>query len=535
MLKNMKVGSRLSLGFGFLIVLAVALFGFLLQQMSAIKQSTDAVIVGQWPQYVAMSAVQESVVQVKNDALAAVARNQADEVSRLREQWAAAQQQNNARLEQVLTLAATPAGREFARKVQDDLKHYAQAQDAVLRAMGSSSVNEPLNAQLLPQEQSLENEIGKFKVHITHVFSRATDASSTIYRHAMLNGVLIVALALLLTAAMAFVITRSITKPLDAAIEVVNRVAQGDLTGDIDVLSADEIGKLLRALAAMTRNLKRVVEQVRTSSVTIAAATAQSAEGNLDLSSRTEEQAASLEQTAASVTELTQTVKQSADNARQARALATSATDLAETGNDAVQEMVETIERISGGSSKISEITGVIEGIAFQTNILALNAAVEAARAGEHGRGFAVVASEVRSLAQRAASAAREIKSLIESSVASVRDGSRQAEDVGATMLKVKQSIKQVSDIVGEIAAASEVQSRGIEQVHQALDQMDTVTQQNAALVAEVAAAAQSLDDQAKNLNEAVSVFHLSDAGEIHSMRRQPVPDGIADQFGIIG
>jgi methyl-accepting chemotaxis protein len=212
------------------------------------------------------------------------------------------------------------------------------------------------------------------------------------------------------------------------------------------------------------------------------------------------------------MTQLTETVKQNADNARQANALATNATHMADTGDEAVQAMVETIWKIGESSNRISDITGLIEGIAFQTNILALNAAVEAARAGEQGRGFAVVASEVRSLAQRAAAAAKEIKELIGSSVAVVQDGSRQAVEVGTAMGQVKQAIEQVSDIVGEIAAASEEQSRGIVQVNQAVNQMDEVTQQNAALVEQAAAAAQSLEEQAKRLNDAVSVFKVNDS-----------------------
>ena len=312
----------------------------------------------------------------------------------------------------------------------------------------------------------------------------------------------------------ALVLTRAINRPLDAALEHFGEVADGDLRLEVLVSSNDEMGRLLHALADMKSRLSETVATVRSGGETITLAASEIAAGNMDLSARTEEQAASLEETAASMTQLTETVKQNADNARQANVLAMKATSMADAGNDAVQVMVGTINEISASSSEISEITGVIEGIAFQTNILALNAAVEAARAGEQGRGFAVVASEVRSLAQRSATAAKEIKELIRSSVAVIQDGSKQASEVEATMGQVKQAIKQVSDIVGEISAASEEQSRGIEQVNQAVGQMDEVTQQNAALVEQAAAAAQSLEEQATKLNEAVAVFTLADAGQ---------------------
>ncbi|RDK00121.1 chemotaxis protein [Paraburkholderia lacunae] len=284
----------------------------------------------------------------------------------------------------------------------------------------------------------------------------------------------------------------------------------------------DEFGRAAVAFDTLMRRVAETVSVVRLTTDSVTTSTREIAAGNLDLSARTEEQAASLEETAASMTQLTETVKQNADNARQANALATSATDMADAGNDSVQAMVGTIGQISSSSSKISEITGVIEGIAFQTNILALNAAVEAARAGEQGRGFAVVASEVRSLAQRSATAAKEIKELISSSVTTIQDGAKQAAEVSATMGQVKQAIKQVSDIVGEIAAASEEQSRGIEQVNQAVGQMDEVTQQNAALVEQAAAAAQSLEEQATRLKEAVSAFKVADTGQ--SAARLVVP-----------
>ncbi|MGF6999642.1 methyl-accepting chemotaxis protein [Paraburkholderia sp. GAS32] len=315
---------------------------------------------------------------------------------------------------------------------------------------------------------------------------------------------------------------RAIGRPLRQAIDHFRAIADGDLTTRVEVHSRDEMGQLMSGLQTMQSKLIRTISVVRVGSQSINTAAQEISAGNMDLSQRTEEQAASLEETASSMEELTSTVRQNADSARQANALATRATNLAEAGNDAVQDMVGTIERISGSSSKISEITGVIEGIAFQTNILALNAAVEAARAGEQGRGFAVVASEVRSLAQRSASAAKEIKELINSSVAMIQDGAKQATDVGATMVEVKQAIKQVSGIVGEITSASEDQSQGIGQVNQAVIQMDEVTQRNAALVEQAAAAAHSLEEQAQNLKESVSVFRLTDTGP--SLSRAVVP-----------
>ncbi|RKF35982.1 hypothetical protein BCY88_37255 [Paraburkholderia fungorum] len=275
----------------------------------------------------------------------------------------------------------------------------------------------------------------------------------------------------------------------------------------------DELGQTVTAFNTLMTRVSEALGSVRVSTESVAVASREIASGNTDLSARTEEQAASLEETAASMTQLTETVKQNADNARQANAMATQATGMADSGNEAVQAMIWTMGKITQSSSKISEITSVIEGIAFQTNILALNAAVEAARAGGQGRGFAVVASEVRSLAQRSSTAAKEIKGLIESSVATVKDGAKQAVEVGETMDDVKRAIKRVSDIVGEIAAASEEQSHGIEQINQAVGQMDEVTQQNAELVEQAAAATQSLEEQATSLKEAISVFKLADTG----------------------
>jgi methyl-accepting chemotaxis protein len=287
-------------------------------------------------------------------------------------------------------------------------------------------------------------------------------------------------------------------------------VASGDLTQNIEADSADETGDLLRALGQMNASLAKIVGDVRSGTDAIKTSSGEIAAGNQDLSSRTEQQASSLEETASSMEELTSTVKQNADNARQANQLAVSASEVAVRGGGVVSEVVSTMSAINESAKKIVDIIGVIDGIAFQTNILALNAAVEAARAGEQGRGFAVVASEVRNLAQRSAAAAKEIKTLIGDSVEKVDAGSKLVDQAGATMDEVVASVRRVTDIISEIAAASDEQRAGIEQVNQAITQMDQVTQQNAALVEQAAAAADAMQQQSAGLEHLVSVFRIS-------------------------
>ncbi|MFM0175452.1 methyl-accepting chemotaxis protein [Paraburkholderia sediminicola] len=332
------------------------------------------------------------------------------------------------------------------------------------------------------------------------------------------NVLITICLAAVLVAALAgLLITRNLLRALGAEPaalgDVTQRVAGGDLSPVPGAQNAPA-GSVLASMGEMQASLVRLIGQVRTAADSIATGSSQIASGNVDLSSRTEQQAASLQETAASMEELTSTVKQNAESAQQASSLSANASEVAGRGNQVVSQVVDTMGEISTSSTKIADITGIIEGIAFQTNILALNAAVEAARAGEQGRGFAVVASEVRSLAQRSSSAAKEIKDLINASVQKIQDGSSLANEAGKTMSEVTHAVARVTDIMGEIAAASTEQSRGIEQVNQAITQMDEVTQQNSALVEEAAAASKSLEDQGRQLNQAISFFRL-DAGAI--------------------
>ena len=337
----------------------------------------------------------------------------------------------------------------------------------------------------------------------------AADDANAQYANANRLMLALGALAMLAGALVAWFITRSITGPIRAAVALAETVAAGDLSSTIVVTRRDETGQLMAALKHMNESLHKIVGEVRSGTDAIATASGEIASGNLDLSARTEQQAGALEETASSMEELTSTVKQNADNARQANVLAGSASDVAVKGGQVVSQVVDTMGAINASARKIVDIIGVIDGIAFQTNILALNAAVEAARAGEQGRGFAVVATEVRNLAQRSAAAAKEIKVLIGDSVAAVETGSKLVDQAGATMGDIVASVARVTDIMSEITAASHEQEAGIEQINQAIGEMDAVTQQNAALVEEAAAAAGSLREQAGNLAQAVSVFKL--------------------------
>ena len=376
--------------------------------------------------------------------------------------------------------------------------------DAVQRAMAAINYKD-----VTATGAAWSTEIERFQQLVKRLAQEEDDASRTRYGAIVKFVVLGNVLALALIAAVFFGLKAFVITPLNEAVGVLMRVAEGDLAVQVTTGGRNELGRLLSAVARMRESLVQTVRQVRSSSDSVNTGAHEIASGNLDLSSRTEQQSASLEKTAASMEQMTSTVTNNSENARQASALASSAADLATRGGEVVRGVVSTMDEISEGSRKMADIIGVIDGIAFQTNILALNAAVEAARAGEQGRGFAVVAGEVRALAQRSAAAAKEIKALIDDSVARVQSGNTLVAQAGSTMNETVEAVRRVAHIVEDIASASAEQTQGILQIGQAVSEMEQVTQQNAALVEQAAAAAQSLEEQAQNLTQVVSQFRL--------------------------
>ncbi|WP_087752537.1 methyl-accepting chemotaxis protein [Paraburkholderia caledonica] len=395
---------------------------------------------------------------------------------------------------------------------RDALHQQAEAFSAIVTAGDQSKlIDGAKRMQVAYNELATADEaLSKYQFDQARQGFESAQSSFEMFRMVSLGALVAGVLAALLSYV---ALSRAIARPLAEALGHFDAIAAGDLRRQVVITSRDEMGQVLEGIGKMQRSLTETVRAVRGGSESIATATREIAAGNIDLSSRTEEQASALQETASSMEQLTGTVKQNAENARQASSLAANASEIANKGSAVVGQVVGTMGEINQSSAKIADIISIIEGIAFQTNILALNAAVEAARAGEDGRGFAVVAGEVRSLAQRSSAAAKEIKELIDTSVDRVQSGSALVDEAGRTMTEIIGAVQRVTDIMGEIAAASEEQSSGIDQVARAVTQMDEVTQQNAALVEEAAAAASSLEDQAGKLRGAVAVFQLQDGG----------------------
>jgi len=521
-LNTFKIGPRLGAGFAIVLILLCAIGGIGLLQASSIYDGTARIGSDWLPSVETLGTLRSRADDVRRLSLRELLATDTSQISAIRAQHTAAINGFASAMDAYTKLISSPEEQRISDSIKSSWASYLEVDDRIAKLIDAGSGSSAEARQLAAGDAStrftatldqIDSDIKLNHDGSTAEVAKAGDA----FRSARMWTLLLSALALVVGASTAVVITRSITGPLRRSVEVAETVARGDLSAAIHVDGKDELSQLLGALRHMNERLLDTVSRVRSSSESIATGSSQIAAGNTDLSQRTEEQAASLEETAASMEELTSTVKQNADNASQGNALAARASETAARGGEVVSRVVDTMHGISSSSQQVAQIISVIEGIAFQTNILALNAAVEAARAGEQGRGFAVVAGEVRTLAQRSAAAAKEIKDLIDESVNRVNSGSALVDEAGRTMSEIVQSVRQVSDLMGEISAASGEQHRGIEQVNIAISQMDEVTQQNAALVEEASAAAQSMAEQARSLREAVAVFTTSDAGHSHA------------------
>ena len=521
---DLKIGQRLAIAFGIVLFITLGIGGIGMVQINTLEGITRKLAE---KDFTKTDLLYRAIVGSKANAESAtelVATADKSIQAHAKERIEA----NSAEIAQIFNqlepLLFTPAGKAMFADIKKARADYKATRDQVIKLADEdkhADAEALVFGKLRTDFDALNKSTDLLLEQQRQLVREGTDHAASAAASAKTWTILLLAVGLLSGALLAYWATRSITRPINDAVAVAQRVAGGDLATAIVVGSKDETGLLLQALKDMQGSLAKVVGTVRAGSEGVATASAQIASGNNDLSQRTEEQASALQQTAASMEQLSSTVKQNSDSARQANQLAQNASAVAIKGGEVVIQVVATMKGINDSSKKISDIISVIDGIAFQTNILALNAAVEAARAGDQGRGFAVVASEVRSLAGRSAEAAKEIKSLINASVERVEQGTLLVDQAGATMTEVVGSIRRVTDMMGQISAASAEQSQGVEQIGEAVTQMDTVTQQNAALVEEMAAAASSLQSQAQELVGTVAVFRLGAQGASQAMKLQ--------------
>ena len=511
---NMKIGTRLGLCFAIVFALMTMLIAVGSQRLSDIDSLSSTIIDKDWVKADAAATVAATTRANAALVLQLLLDTDATHAAELRKQVEANKTTISNALATLDKLVYRPAGRELLAQVVNERAAYVQSFSAVLKLLADGQREQATQramTETMPRLARLQSAVEKLAdLQDSIVVANGSEIKQHISSAQAMMLVLGLA-ALVVGVVCALWVTRSITRPINYALQVARAVAAGDLTSQIRANTQDEAGQLLHALRDMNDALSQIVGQVRNGTVSIASASSQIATGNMDLSARTESQASALEETASSMEELTSTVKANADNAREANHLAGSASSVAQRGGEVVSQVVSTMGSINDSSRRVVDIIAVIDGIAFQTNILALNAAVEAARAGDQGRGFAVVASEVRNLAARSSAAAREIKELISSSVEQVDAGARLVAQAGATMDEVVASVKRVTDIVADISIATREQTEGIEQINTAIMQMDQTTQQNAALVEEAAAAAAAMSDQASELERLVARFRLPD------------------------
>ena len=536
-LKSLSISSRLGLGFGCMLVLlvAVAAVGQLsvgkvhvqLQQITGVGASKSKLVNGML-ESVSAIGIQSRSAAMLNDIDPKQAREQIDAVAKTLKEYT----RQEAALAELLTPAnASSAETQLLGEVQAlGQKTRPELANAIKAADDGDTVSATLAlmTRVAPAETAWRSKLAELIDLQNKLNAEATASAKDTQSQARLVGGLLVLLAIGLGALIAWRITTTITGPIGRAVVVAERIARGDLTSQVEVRIHDETGRLLEAIAAMQERLRTLVGEIGQTADSILVASSEVASGNLDLSQRTEQTSHNLQSAASSLVDLTGTVAQSADSARQANQLASTASETATRGGEVVSQVVRTMDTISASSRKIADIISVIDGIAFQTNILALNAAVEAARAGEQGRGFAVVAGEVRNLAGRSANAAREIKALIGTSVDQVQEGSTLVNHAGKTIEELVLSVRRVSDIMGEITAATQEQSQRIGHVSHSVGALEEMTQQNAALVEEGAAAADSLKDQAGRLTQMVGAFRLTRTGGDADNWEPPVITGFA-------
>ncbi len=512
MIRNMSIGQRLALGFGIVIALLLALAAMSYFRIASLNQEVGKMVNIRYPKTVLANSIKADVNEASRSMLNVMIVSDPGHIKKELSNIEARNASAAATIAKLSKSTDDAAGKAILKEIADIRDKYTPAQAGYVSLVSEGKKDDAMVHfvfSLRPVLSEYSELLNKFITYQNEEMARAGQEAEAVTHRTELMILVLSLVAAGISLAVAIFATRSITAPLVEAVGVARRVADGDLTSVIEVASNDETGQMMDALRFMNSSLIKIVAEVRSGTESIASASSEIASGNLDLSSRTEQQAASLGRTTSSMRDLTATVRQNADNARQANQLASRASEVAQRGGSVVAHVIDTMGAITNSSKKIVDIIGVIDGIAFQTNILALNAAVEAARAGEQGRGFAVVASEVRNLAQRSAAAAKEIKALIGDSVEKVQEGSNLVEQAGVTMEEVVESVRRVTDIMAEITSASQEQSTGIAQVNSTIVGMDETTQQNAALVEQAAAAASSMQNQAAHLARLVSVFKL--------------------------